>query len=324
MAALVVALVAVCLPTTADAETLERIAAVVNDEVILLSRVQERAGPVLAAAQKQAASMSKVLDQRDQERLFKRVLSEMIDEELVAEQAQKMRVRISSREVDRALKNMARQNGLEWPQFVRALGAQGYDLTRYRRDLRRQLLRFKVVQTKLQGRIRVSDREVKAAYERQVRRVRSGDRCRLAHIVVKVDPEAGAAGVAQRRRRATAIMARVEAGAPFDALARRYSEDEATAEHGGVIGRVDSYDLPDELRDVVLSLGAGQVGGPVRTDEGFRLIKVLAWEASDVVPFSKARQTIRLRLLEKQMAQQEQVWLAELRRKAYVDVRLWR
>jgi peptidyl-prolyl cis-trans isomerase SurA len=311
-------------PSRAEAEVVERIAAVVNEDVILLSRVRERAIPVIAAAEQQSRSLSKAMPPTEHERIFKRVLYEMVDEVLVNEQASKMRIRIGSQEVDRALKNMARQNSLTWPNFVRAVEAQGYSLSQYRTDLRRQLLRFKVVQAKLQGRLRVSDREVKSYYVRQVRRARAGDRCRLSHILVKVEPEAGAAGIAQRRRRSRAILERVEAGAPFDALAKRYSEDERSASRGGNLGWVDSYDLPDDVRDIVLGLGAGEVDGPIRTTDGFRLLKVLEWEASDVRPFTDVRETIRLRLLEEQMEQQERVWLAELRRKAYVDVRLWR
>ncbi len=326
--AAVIALVGTCqvAPATGRAEVIESIAAVVNDDVILLSRVKERAIPVLAAAAKQqGASLSKAeLGPVEQQRLLKRVVSEMVDEVLVSEQATKMRIRIGSQEVDRALKNMARQNGLAWPDFTRAIKAQGYDLAQYRQDLRRQLLRFKVVQTKLQGRLRVSKREIKSYYVRQVRRARAGDRCKLAHIVVAVEEDSGAATLAARRRRAQAILDRAEAGASFAALARRYSDDERTAARGGALGWVDSTDLPEDLRDAVLSLGAGEMGGPLRVGHGFRVIKVHEWEASDVRPFDAVRETIRLRLLEQQMEQQERVWLAELRRKAYIDVRLWR
>ncbi len=313
-------------PASAGAEVVERIAAVVNDDVILLSRLEQRAEPLIQAVaqQQQQGGLGGMAGGIDRQRILKRVLSEMIDEVLISEQASKMRVRVSANDVDRAMKNMARQNGLPWHRFVQAIQAQGYTLARYRDELRRQLLRFKVVQTKLQGRLRVSDREVESAYIKLVRQARAGDRCRVAHILVKVAPDAGAATIAQRRRRAKAIMARAKAGAPFAALAERYSEDRATAPDGGSLGWVDSSDLTDELRDTVLGLGAGQIGGPVRTPEGFRIIKVLEWEASEVRPFEQVQDTIRLQLLEKQMEQQERLWLADLRRKAYIDVRLWR
>jgi peptidyl-prolyl cis-trans isomerase SurA len=309
---------------SARAEVIEQIAAVVNDDVILLSRLRERAGPVLAAAAQQSATLSQELDEAEQERLVRRVLGEMIDETLIAEQAAKMRISITSQEVDRALKNMAAQNNLSWPDFVRAVEGQGYSLAAYRTDLRRQLLRFKVVQSKLAGRLRVSDREIEAYYMRQVRRARAGDRCRVAHVVVSIEPGDNASRIAQRRRRAVAILERAKAGAPFSALAERYSDDAATAAAGGALGWVDAADLPEELRDVVLGLGANEIGGPVRTADGFRLVKVLEWEASDVRPFEEARESIRLQLLEKQLEQQERVWLAELRRRAYVNIRLWR
>jgi peptidyl-prolyl cis-trans isomerase SurA len=320
------ALAAAALAATgiAHAETVERIAAVINDDVILLSRLEDRATPVIAAAAQQSASLSQQLGEEDRQRLLKRVLMEMVDENLVEEQASKMQIRITTAEVDRALKNMAAQNNLAWPDFVRAIEGQGYSLAQYRQDLHRQLMRFKVVQNKLASRLRVTDQEVKTYYTRQVRRARAGDRCRLSHIVVGVQPDDGAAKVSQRRRRAKAILARAEQGVSFAALAERYSDDASSAKNGGSLGWVDSGDLPAELRDVVLGLGAGEMGGPVRTDDGFRVVKVLEWEASDVRPFGEAREEIKLRLLEKQLEQQERVWLTELRRKAYIDVRLWR
>jgi peptidyl-prolyl cis-trans isomerase SurA len=308
----------------ARAETIERIAAVVNDDVILLSKLEDRATPVIAAAAQQSAQLQQELGEPERETLLKRVLSEMVDESLIEEQAAKLQIRITSEEVDRALKNMATQNNLSWPDFLRAVEQQGYSLPQYRQDLHRQLLRFKVVQTKLAGRLRVSDQEVKAYYTRQVRVARAGDRCQLSEILVKVEPGEGAAKVALRRRRAKAIMDRVDAGVSFARLAERYSDDLVSAKNGGSFGWVDSSDLPDELRDVVLGLGAGEMGGPVRTNDGFRVVKVHEWEASDVRPFEEAREEIKLRLLEKQLEQQERVWLSELRRKAYIDVRLWR
>jgi peptidyl-prolyl cis-trans isomerase SurA len=312
-------------PAGASAEVVERIAAVVNEDAILMSRLKQRATPLIEMAIQQQSQMGGGdMPPVERQRLMRRVLVEMIDEVLIAEQASKMRVRITSTEVDRAMKNMARQNRLNWSDFVRAIQAQGYDLSRYREELRRQLLRFKVVQTKFQGRLRVSDREIDTYYIKQVRQARSGDRCRMAYILVKVEPEAGAATIAQRRRRAKAILAKAEEGAPFGALARRYSEDLGSAKNGGSLGWVDSSELSDELRDTVLSLGAGKLGGPVRTEDGFRVIKVLEWEASDVRPLEQVRENIRLHLLEEQMEQQERLWLADLRRKAYIDVRMWR
>lgn len=307
-------------PAAARAEVAEAIVAVVNDDVILLSQLEERAEPVIAQAAQ--GSLGSEVSAGESMRIRRRVLAEMIDEALIAEQASKMRIRVSSEEVDRALKNMARQNGLSWPDFLAAIEKQGYGISRYRTELRRQLERFKVVQTKLQGRLRVSDRAIEAYYAQEARQAREGDRARVAHILVEVAPDAGAATLAQKRRRAEAILERAEAGAPFAALAERYSEDSATKARGGSLGWVTASDLPEALGDEVLGLNAGAVGGPVRTDEGFHVVKVLAWEASEVRPLEDVRERIRLHLLEQQMEQQERIWLAELRRRAYIDVRL--
>jgi len=303
-----------------QAEVVEGIAAVVDDDIILLSAVEERAAPLLAEAAR--SSLSSQLGAEQAVQVRRRVLAEMVDEALIAEQATKMRIRVSSEEVDRALKNMARQNRMSWPEFIDAIEKQGLGLTRYRSELQRQLVRFKVVQAKLQGRLRVSDREIEAFYVQQVRQARAGDRARVSHILVKVAPSSGAAALAERRRRAEAILARAKAGAPFAELAKRYSDEQESAGRGGMLGWVDAEELPAELRDVVLGLSAGELGGPVRTADGFHIVRVLGWEASDVRPLEEVREQIRMRLMEEQMEHQERVWLADLRRRAYVDLRL--
>ncbi len=319
-AALIV--IAALAPNVASAQVIvEGIAAVVNEDIILLSKLRERAQPIAMEAARK--SLAQELTPELEKQAFRRALSDMIDDILIKEQAAKMRIRVSSVEVDRAIKNVARQNDLSWEQFIVAVEKQGLGLTQYRRELRRQLQRFKVVQAKLQGRLRVSDREIETYYHRQVRGAREGDRARVAHILVKVEPSSGAATTAQRRRKAEAIVARAEEGAPFGALAKRYSDDTLSKSRGGALGWIESIELPEELRDTVLTLDAGAVSGPIRTAKGFHIVKVLEWEASEVRPLdARVREEIRLRLIEDQMQHQERLWLADLRRKAYIDVRL--
>lgn len=308
-------------PKAAAAQMLvEGIVAVVNEDIILFSKLQERAAPIVQESARK--SLSQELTPAQQNKIYRRALTEMINEVLISEQASKMRVRISSAEIDRAVNNMAKMNNLTVQQFMTALAKQGIGVKRYRQELRSQLLRFKVVQAKLQGRVRVTDREIEQFYNEQVRQARSGDRARVAHILVKVGQDADASTIAQKRRRAAAILERADAGAPFSALAKRYSEDDGTKARGGSLGWIDVADLPDEFNDVVLGLNGGEAGGPVRTSQGFHVVKVLEWEASDVRPLEEVRAEIEDRLFREQMAQQERLWLADLRRRAYIDVRL--
>jgi len=300
----------------AGSKIVERIVAVVDQEIILESEMQAR-----VAADKIPDEGDPLADKHRQ-KAAENMLWRMIDELLVQKKADEMQIKVLPEEVDRAIDNIARENGVTRADLFAAIRGQGMDVEAYRRDLRQQLLRHKVMSLKVRGRVRITEDEGRRFYNDQVREIRSRDVFVGAHILISVPPGAGAATVAERRSRAQEALRQIREGKPFADVAARMSDDSMSAEQGGVIGRHMPSDLHPDLARAFVDLEPGEIGGPVRTPSGFHVVKLIEREASGVLPFADVKNRIMAQLIEREMKRQEEMWIQELRRSAYVDIRL--
>jgi peptidyl-prolyl cis-trans isomerase SurA len=313
------------LPRAAAAEAagvVDRIAAVVDDEIILLSELRERVRPQLRELEKAAARGGGSLLAGKRAQLVEQTLQQMINDVLVAQQARKMKLTVSREEVERAIENMARENGVDLKTFRRALEARGKDLVTYRAEMRRDLLKYKVINLRVRGRVKISEEEAREYYNDQVREVRATGGFEGAHILVRVPREARAAEVARKRERAERIAERIRGGESFAEIARDESDDSATAPRGGRLGELRPGVLPEVIDDAFLDLEPGEITGPIRTPAGFHVIRLIDREYLGVQPFSEVKHRIVNQLMQQEMARQQEIWLEDLQSRTFVDVRL--
>lgn len=132
----------------------DRIVAVVNQDVILASEVARRVGPLATAPGKPPPAGAE-----------RQMMEQMIDEILLTQEAARARITVSDQDVDGALLEIKKQNQLDDAGLAKALAAQGYTMELYREDLRQQILRLRVINLIIRPRVIVSDDEVKAAYD---------------------------------------------------------------------------------------------------------------------------------------------------------------
>lgn len=306
-----------------ERQPVDRIAAVVGEEIILLSEVRDRAAPRLAELQKAASQGggALMLEQRGG-KILAETLDEMIDEQLVTLQAREMKITVETEEVETAIANMAAENGVDLQTFERALEARGKDMTTYRAEMRRDLLMFKVLNLRIRGRVKVTDDEARQYYNDQVRDVRATGTFEGAHILVRVPEDARPSEVARLRRHAEELRARIEGGEEFAEVAEQESDDEATKARGGSLGRLKPGQLPKVLDRAFLDLEAGELAGPLRSSAGFHVIRLNERQALGVQPFSEVKNRIVGQLMQDEMVRQQKIWLKELRLRTFVDTRL--
>jgi len=325
--ALIASALALCLhPHGAGASPpgvpVDGIAAVVGSEIILLSEVVERTGSVLAemeAQARQGGTQPPVGAQRTQ--VMRDVLESMIDEILITQQATELKVTIGEEEVEAAIANVAAENGIDLAMFEKVVTSRGMDMVTYRAQMRRDLLKFKVINLKVRGRVKISDDEARDYYNDLVRDVRSTGSFEGAHILVRVPEGARAVDVAKQRKRAEEIRARLNAGEGFEALAKELSEDAATAKLGGRLGVRKPGEIPEALDRVFVDMEPGELSGPIRTSSGFHIVKLLSREDLGVQSFADVRQRILNQLMQEEMIRQEKIWLKELRLRTFIDRR---
>jgi peptidyl-prolyl cis-trans isomerase SurA len=310
------------------AAVLDRIAAVVNEDIILESDVNQAA---LVTFRAESGGAEIDIESPEGQRKFeahrRKTLDQLIEKQLIVQQGKELKVYVLEDELRRALDDVKRSNGLTDQQFVEALKQQGFSMESYRKTLRQQLLELKVLNQAVRSRITVGDDEVRAYYA-QVKRAATGDQLQvqLSQILVAVPKNASEAQVEQKRKVALGLIDQIRGGADFAQLARAHSNDPA-AKDGGDLGWMARGDLPEALRDVVLTMDPTpdpqkEVRGPIRSERGFHILWLRDRKEADVRPYEEVKENLRRQLYDQQVEKGVQSWIKELRRKSHIDVRI--
>ena len=297
----------------------DRVVAVINDEVILHSELMRRVVPL-------SADLANIKDPREQTRrqakLKDQVLEDMVNEELIAQAATDSKLDVSSKEVEAALDDIKKQNKLDETQFAEALRLQGYSTSGYRRDVRRQLLRFRAVNTIVRPRVTISDEEIKAKYGELKGRTAAVKRVKLSHVLIALPENPTSQQIAEAKGRATSVLERARKDEDFATLAQRYSDDEATKAAGGDLGWIKRNSIPTEWEVIVFAMSKGETRGPINGPRGLHVFKVVDVEKNADKAFDEVKDQIRGQLLRQGMDRETRQWIEELRKKAHVQKKL--
>ena len=299
----------------ARAEIKERIAAIVNGQPILLSDVEERIGPELARVMQQAPG-----PQRDKDRasLLHRGLTELVDEKLIESEATTLGLTITEDELQRALEQLARQQGMELADFRQALDQQGIPWDTARDAVRRQTLMAEVLRYKVKPR-KVTDEEVQAAYATEAQNAQYEVRAR--HIFVAIPQGATPAQQAASQAKAEHALGRVRAGETFALIAREMSEG-PTAKQGGDLGYFRRGLMLPAIEQAAFSLNPGEVSPVIRTTSGYHIVTVEDRRLIPPKPLAEVKEEIRARLANDSVFKERENYLATLRKTAQIDEKL--
>jgi peptidyl-prolyl cis-trans isomerase SurA len=305
----------------ARAELVDRVAAVVNRDVIALSEVEKRAAPELARMGQQERDPAKRAELRT--RIIKGSLDALIGEKLMEEQIQELGLGVTDAELEAAMADVRRQNNAtDDAQFERLLASEGFTLAAYKDFLRKQMGRMKLVQMRVTPKVKVSEEDLKAAYT-QYSKLESGDsEVHARHILVQVDPSAPADKVEAARKKAEALAEEArKPGVDFAALAKAKSEGPSAAD-GGDLGFFKRGVMVPAFERVAFGLNEGEVSEPVRTQFGWHILKVEEKRAVDVVPFEQVKGELEAKLKLQKTEKYVEQYVQELRQKASVEVKM--
>jgi peptidyl-prolyl cis-trans isomerase SurA len=297
----------------AHATVVERVVAVIGDRAILLSDLKARAQPFLLQVTQgvqPGAQRSAAISQ-----VYKGVLDKIVDEELEERAAIQAKISITSKEIDDAITRVAAQNKLSAQKLLAEALRTGVTEAQYRDELRRQLLQAKLVNVRLQGRIRVTDEDLKLAYRKLVFEERQRLNLRVAWIRVAAGADGSGRALAER-------LAEAARSQDFGQLARQFSQDRATRDLGGQLPQDKLADLPASVSRASLSLEVGEASAPVRVEGDYAIVRVNSRDASQLPAFDEARRELGDRVYMDKMAQARRTWLDGLRRRNHVEVRL--
>jgi parvulin-like peptidyl-prolyl isomerase len=298
----------------------EYVVAVINDAIILNSELESRRLPVLAEA-------AQITDPKERDRriakLTSQVLDEMVNEELIVQAAEAAKIEVESSEVQAALDEVRQQNNLDEAGLSTALAAQGYTLANYKAELRRQLMRFRAVNQLVAPKVNITDEDVRARYDQMARRTEQVQAVKLAHMLFKLPEHATEQQIAEAKEKASKAIARVKGGDEFAKVAATESDDESTKATGGELGWFQRGSMANpEWEPIVFAMEKGDVRGPVAGPQGLHVFLVTEIKRSDLKPFPEMKDQLQRELRRREMDKQTQVWVEELRKKAYIDIKL--
>ncbi len=253
---------------------LDRIAAVVNDGVVLESEVDSETALVSERLKEQK------LELPPENVLRRQVLDRLIIQQIEMQQAAHAGIKVSDEQLNDALQDVAQRNGLTLAQLPDALAAQGVDYATYRESVRKQLALTLLRQRDVLQHISVTSREIDRYLEREAKHPSDTSEYNLSHILIAVPENATAQQVEQAAKRAQDVYERAKSGEDFAKLAVAYSNSD-TALEGGKLGWRKGTELPTFLSDVVLKLKPGEVSAPIREPTGYHLVKLNAVRSDD-------------------------------------------
>jgi peptidyl-prolyl cis-trans isomerase SurA len=188
--AVALGLVLLAWPAVADARVVEKIAALVGDDLILQSEVEDRAAPLLA----DIAAIANPGEREARTNAIRReILERLIDDQLLAQQATELKLTVSNDEIDRAIEQIKRDYGLDDAQLKDELRKQGLSMAAYRINTKREILKYRVLNIAVGSKINVGDSEVQSYYDRHMKS--ANIQVRASHIFLAIPENADNAAV---------------------------------------------------------------------------------------------------------------------------------
>ena len=247
---------------------LDRVAAVVNDGIVLQSDLDQQVRVISDRIEKQGQQLPPASILRQQ------VLERLVLQELQMQRASRLGIQVSDEALNQALTDVANRNGIAFSDLPAALEQQGVDYRGYREEVRREMTLGQLRQRDVYSRIYVSPRELDQCVAKRKASPDVDREYNLAHILVSVPSSATTEQVADRTARAQGVYERARRGEDFAQLAVSYS-DAGTALEGGQLGWRKGGQLPSFVAEVIPKLQPGEVTEPIRTPSGLHVFKLL-------------------------------------------------
>jgi peptidyl-prolyl cis-trans isomerase SurA len=246
---------------------LDRVAATVNEGVVLQSELEEQMYIIASRMREQKVELP------PQNVLQKQVLDRLVLQELQMQRANRAGIKVPDETLNNALADVAKQNGIKLNELPDALAAQGIEYAGYRDQLRKELAMQILRQRDVIGRINVSPREIEQFIERQKKMPSDQNVYNVSHILIAVPQAATPEELDAAAKKAEDVYQRASSGEDFARLAVQYSNAQ-TALEGGSLGDRKGSELPTFLTEVIAGMKAGDVTKPLRTPSGYHILRL--------------------------------------------------
>ncbi len=304
-------------PISPAEAVVDRVVAVVNQEIITLSELEKWIEPLRA----QIATEDR-LEKREQVQVLRQeVLEKLIEEKLIDQEAKKLGIKVSSKEIEGALDKVRRQNNATQEQLEKALIAEGMTLEGYKKQIERGLRRRKLISSSVKVETKAGEKELREFYKKNIDRYRINETFRPAHILFAIPKGASREEIRAIRKKCESVLSKIKGGDDFGEMALLYSQD-ASSKSRGDLGFFKKGELLPAFEREALRLKIGEVSGVVRTEFGFHIIKLLDRKGVDPLPFEEVKAKVEMDYYDVETEKAFRQYLSTLREKSIIEIKL--
>ncbi|HOU50441.1 MAG TPA: peptidylprolyl isomerase [Smithella sp.] len=300
------------------AEVVDRIAAVVNDEIITLSELNAAFAPYEKNIENTYKGKDKdSVIRQTREAFFQR----MIDGILIEQEAKKAGISIKDEDVMNVIQGMITKQKISMDELMKNLAREGSSLETVKKEIRSQIIRMKLLKKEVRDKIIITDDEIGEYYNKHRHEYEGKESVRIKQLLLLLPVTASPDEKRKLKNEALRLRERIIKGESFDALTAQYSQGPAALQ-GGDVGFIEKGTIIPEVETVAFSLPPEQISDVIESSMGFHIIKVIDKKGAGLKPIAVVREEIQDRIENEKLEKKYEEWISSVREKAHIETRL--
>ncbi len=319
-AGIVLCLIGVLGPVaSAGAAMVDGIAAVVNGEVVTYYEVNQMLDAYIAGLPKTISDEEKANAIREAR---EGVVNRLINESLLVQEAARLGIVVQEEEVNASVQALLKRENLTLDRFKEVLLQEGGDYETYKKNVREHMMKMRVAAREINAKISISDDEVGEYYAKHRDTYEGREAVRMRQILFALPGEAKPEVRQTLLASAEAAAAKWKGGAPFEEVLKEAVARGAQSSAGDDTGYIEKGVMMPEVDQVAFSLKVDEISDVIATSAGYHIIQVLDKRGAGLKPLTAVRDEIREEIFRAKTNEKMEEWVAELRKKAYIDIKM--
>ncbi len=302
-----------------NARVIDRIVAVVNDDIITLTELNKAVSPYVDRIN--SAGYSSEKKKEILYKIKKDMLDRMIDKMLTDQEIKRLHITVTDQEVDNAIERLKQSQSMTQEDLEKALKQNGLTLKEYRERMRREILRPKLINYEIKSKVIVTDQDIKKYYNEHKQKFSGVNKYHLCNICLPVDANASDEIKAEKYKKAEKIKKMLDQGKNFNDLAKKYSEVPNAAD-GGDLGTFEMGALSGKIRNAVSGLKPGKYTDVILTDQGYQIFYLEDVKTENGKTLDEISTQISKKLYKEKAEKKFKSWLESLKEKSHIKIML--
>jgi len=300
------------------AETIDRVVAIVNNDIITLTELIDAENLFLTDT---TSVISFDASKTNPDWVRREILDRLIDNKLIAQEVRKRRIIVPKRDIDATIANILRENSISKEELIERLKTEGLSFKNYYEQIKQEMEKRRLVNYEIKGKITLNEDELIEYYTENKDSFKEVKEVRVQHILLNFPKTSDKTKIKEVYESASVIMIRINNGEDFGKLAKIYSQG-TSANLGGDMGWFKRGEITRFLEKVVFNLNVGDVSEIIKSRLGFHIIKLMDRKEGRVKPFEEVRDEIKKTLYEKKVDKGYKKWLKDLRKMSFIKIKL--